>query len=167
MTPSCKRQLRFRGFTLIELILVLALLAIIMALSAPMLSRSLRQRGVDQEASRFLALLEYGRSEAVSQGVPMMIWLAPTTGRYGVEAKAGFAGNSTRVRTYTVAKGVTVTAEQGVTANGVLQAVEFAPDGWPVEGGAETVRFSDSNGSAIAVTHTTDRWGYELTREEG
>ena len=165
MTQSCKPQLRFRGFTLIELILVMALLAIIMAFAAPSLARSLRQRGVDQEASRFLALLEYARSEAVSQGVPMIVWLTPADGRYGVEAKTGFAGDTTRARTYTVTPGVTVSAEQGLMAKGVLQAVEFAPDGWPVVGGAEAVQFADANGSTLTVAHTTDRWGYELRRE--
>jgi hypothetical protein len=95
----------------------------------------------------------------------MIVWLSPTTGQFGVEAKPGFAGNAVRNRTFTLPPGVTVTAEQGVTANGVLQAVEFAPDGWPLAGGAETVRFADASGSSIAVAHTTDRWGYELTRE--
>lgn len=145
----------------------MALLTIIMAISAPVLSRSLRQRGVDQEASRFLALLEYGRSEAVSQGVPMIVWLTPATGQFGVEVKAGFSGDLTRLRQFTLPAGVTITAEQGVSAKGVLQVAEFAPDGWPVAGGAETVRFSDAAGTAIAVAQTTDRWGYELTRLEG
>lgn len=164
MTLSGNRKSWLRGFTLVELILVMALLAIIMAISAPILSRSLRQRGVDQEAARFLALLEYGRSEAVSQGVPMIIWLVPASGEFGVEVKPGYVGDETRVRRFTVAPGMKISADQGVLARGVLQAAEFAPDGWPIAGGAQSVRFSDSNGSTAVVSHTTDQWGYEISR---
>ncbi|MGV3530808.1 MAG: GspH/FimT family pseudopilin [Chthoniobacteraceae bacterium] len=156
-----------RGFTLIELILVMALLTIIMAISAPILSRSLRQRGVDQEATRFLALLEYGRSEAVSQGVPMIVWIAPRTSEFGVQVKTGFSGDETRMRKYTLPAGMTVNAEPSLVVNGLVQVAEFSPDGWPLVGAAERILFSDASGSSMALTHTTDRWSWELTRTEG
>ena len=47
------------GFTLVELIIVMTLLAIVAALSVPSLSRSMRQRNLDEEATRLLALTEY------------------------------------------------------------------------------------------------------------
>src|SRR5438067_13878805 len=80
-----------RAFTLVELILVMAVLATIMALSTPSLSRSLRNRNIEQEAKRFIALTEYARGEAVSQGVPMTIWIDVEAGAFGVEPKAGFS----------------------------------------------------------------------------
>jgi len=167
MTGTGKRKSTSRGFTLIELILVMALLTIIMAISAPILSRSLRQRGVDQEATRFLSLLEYGRSEAVSQGVPVIVWIAPRTNEFGVQVKTGFSGDETRMRKYTLPAGMTVNAERSIVVNGLVQVAEFSPDGWPLAGAAEQILFSDASGSSMALTHTTDRWGWELTRTEG
>src|SRR5689334_18148384 len=54
-----------RAFTLIELILVMALLAIVMAVSAPALSNFMRGRTLDSEARRFVSLTRYGQSRAV------------------------------------------------------------------------------------------------------
>lgn len=167
MTRSGKQKLLLRGFTLIELILVMALLAIIMAISAPVLSRSLRQRGVDQEASRFLALLEYGRSEAVSQGVPMIVWVVPASREFGVQVKTGYSGDETRLRKFTLPAGMTVSAEPSIVTNGLVQVAEFSPDGWPLAGAATLVRFADAAGSSISLVQTTDRWDWELTRTEG
>src|ERR1051325_1837454 len=79
------------GFTLVELILVMALLATLMALAAPSLSRSMRQRNLSQEATRFVALTESARDEAVSQGVPMVVWIDPVGGRFGMGPKTGYA----------------------------------------------------------------------------
>src|SRR5207249_2115896 len=56
------------AFTLIELILVMALLAIVLAVSAPALSTFFQGRTLDSEVRRFLSLTRYGQSRAVSEG---------------------------------------------------------------------------------------------------
>lgn len=73
------------GFTLIELLLVMGMLIIVMSVSAPLLVRFFHGRGIDSEARRFLALTRYGQSRAVSEGVPMVLWIDPELGRYGLE----------------------------------------------------------------------------------
>src|SRR5437667_3469223 len=62
-----------RAFTLIELILVMALLVIVMAVSAPALSNFFRGRTLDSEARCFMSLTRYGQSRAVSEGIPMVL----------------------------------------------------------------------------------------------
>ena len=84
------------GFTLAELVVVMALLAIVAALSVPSMSRSIRARNLRGEAARFVAATEYGRDEAVSQGVPMIVWIDAKAQRYGIEPKAGFDSDETR-----------------------------------------------------------------------
>ena len=61
----------------------MALLAIVAALSVPSMSRSIRSRNVSGEAARFVAATEYGRDEAVSQGVPMIVWIDSAAQRFG------------------------------------------------------------------------------------
>ena len=154
------------GFTLVELIIVMMLLAIVAALSAPSLSRSTRQRNLDEEATRLLALTEYGRDEAVSQGVPMIVWIDAKGQRYGVEPKSGFDSDETRSREYAMNPDVNVEIDKAVASGGVVEAMEFAPDGALTTSSVETVRLVDRAKSAISVARTTDGWSYELVKEQ-
>ena len=63
---------RRAGFTLLELILVMATLAIVLSVAAPSLARFFRGRSLDSEARRFLTLTRYGQSRAVAEGEPMV-----------------------------------------------------------------------------------------------
>lgn len=58
---------RNQGFTLIELMIVLALLAIVLALSAPSMMRLVRGAQVQAEIQRLQLALNLARSEAVSR----------------------------------------------------------------------------------------------------
>jgi prepilin-type N-terminal cleavage/methylation domain-containing protein len=156
---------RAAAFTLVELILVMALLALLMAFSAPLLSRSLRQRGVAGEAARFLALTEYGRSEAISRGIPMVVWIEPAARRFGAEPKAGFEIEEARGREFGLDPDITIEVPQGTVSRGIVQAVEFSPDGAPSVGSVEEVRFADRFGSVTSVTRSSDGWRYEIAAE--
>ena len=153
------------GFTLVELIVVMALLAIAAALSAPVLSHSIRARNLGGEAARFIAATEYGRDEAVSQGVPMTVWIDPATQRFGVAAKAGFDGVESRSREFAVHADIHFEMDDAALAGGIVQAVEFAPDGVPTLASIETVRLVDRFESEVSVTRTKDGWGYEVVKE--
>ena len=75
------------GFTLIELILVLALLVIITSLAAPAMSNFIRGQALDSEARRLMALMHAGQSRAVSEGMPMVLWVNEKQGAYGLQAE--------------------------------------------------------------------------------
>src|ERR1035437_951402 len=79
-----------RGFTLIELILVMALLTIVISLTAPKLSRFFHGRTLDSEARRLLALTRSGQSRAVSEGMPMDLWVDAQQGAFGLQAEASY-----------------------------------------------------------------------------
>ena len=151
------------GFTLVELIVVMTLLAIMAALCAPAMSRSIRARNLNGEAARFIAATEYGRDEAVSQGVPMTVWIDPATQRFGVEPRAGFEGIESRNREFAV--NADIHFEMDSTAAGIVQAVEFTPDGVPTVASLESVRLVDRFESVVTVVRTKDGWGYEIAKE--
>ena len=154
-----------QGFTLVELIIVMMLLAIVAALSVPSLSRSMRQRNLDEEATRLLALTEYGRDEAVSQGVPMIVWIDAKGQRYGIEPKSGFDADESRSREYAKHPDVNVEIDKAVASGGVVEAMEFAPDGALTNTSVDAVRLVDRAQSAINVSRTVDGWSYELVKE--
>ena len=154
------------AFTLVELILVMALLALILALAAPTLSRSLRQHKLEQEATRLLALTEYGRDEAVSQGVPMVVWIDSASGSFGVEAKTGYDGEEARNKEFSLDPEVHFEVKDAVvTQGGLVNAAEFSPDGTLDLSSVDSMRLIDRNNSAVALSQTEDRWGYEIVKE--
>lgn len=73
-----------QAVTLIELVLVMGLLAIVVAMSAPLLSRFFRGRSLEWEAERFVALTRYCQNQATSTGEPMEVWIQPDDGTYGM-----------------------------------------------------------------------------------
>ena len=153
------------GFTLVELVVVMALLAIVAALSVPAMSRSIRARNLNGEAVRFIAATEYGRDEAVSQGVPMTVWIDPATQRFGVEPRAGFEGVESRNREFAVNADIHFEMDSAAAGGGIVQAVEFAPDGVPTTASLETVRLVDRFESEVIVVRTKDGWSYEIQKE--
>src|SRR6266498_813976 len=87
------------GFTLIELMLVLTLLLIVIGVAFPSLQHFFRGRNLDLEARRFLSLTRYGQSRAVSEGVPMVLWIDTRRRAYGLQQQAGYTdGDSNAVR---------------------------------------------------------------------
>ena len=153
------------GFTLVELVIVMTLLAVVAALSVPAMSRSIRARNLRDEATRFLAATEYGRDEAVSQGVPMTVWIDPAKQQFGVEPKAGFVGAEARSREFTVNPDIHFQIDKVAGSDGQVPVVEFAPDGVPGMTTMETVRLVDRFASTITLVRTTDGWGYEIQKE--
>jgi type II secretion system protein H len=154
------------GFTLVELILVMALLAVIAAFSAPSLARSLRQRNLAGEASRLLALTEYGRDEAVSQGVPMSVWVDPKAQRMGVEPKTGYEGDDARTREFELHADIHFEVDRTATQGGVVEVIEFSPDGSPSSSSIDAVRLVDRFQSLITVARTSDGYSYEIVKEQ-
>ena len=158
------RLRQLQAFTLLELTIVMTLLAVVAALAMPSLARSMRQRNLDEEAARLLALTEFGRNEAVSQGVPMIVWIDAKTQRYGLEPKAGFDADDSRVREYSMNSDVQVEIDKAAGRGGVVEAMEFSPDGALGTSSVESVRLVDRFKSAITVSRTTDGWSYELVK---
>lgn len=143
----------------------MALLATIMALAAPSLVRSFRGRTLDQEATRLLALTEYARDEAASQGVPMTVWIDEENRRVGVEAKAGFVGNAHRRKDFALHDDVHFDKLEIAAALGLARAVEFAPDGTLDPASIASMRLVDRFDSGIVVQMTADKMGYEIVKE--
>ena len=85
-----------RAFTLIELILVMALITIVVSVSLPSLKGFFKGRDLDSEARRFLSLTRYGASRAVAEGVPIELYVDTQQKLYGLRAQAGFLEQDTK-----------------------------------------------------------------------
>jgi type II secretion system protein H len=148
------------GFTLVELILVMAVLAIVMAFVAPTLSRSLRGRALEQEAIRFIAVTEFARDEAISMGSPMNIWIDTTSRRFGVLPADVYAGIDLR-KEYALGSDVEFDALEGaLQSDGV--AITFRPDGTPSVESITGVRLTDRYDETVSVNRVSNGLGYEI-----
>ena len=146
----------------------MALLATLMALAVPSLARSLRQRNLDGEAARLLALTEYGRDEAASLGIPIVVWIDRDSRSFGVDAKTGYAADGFRRREYVLNADVNFdaisNAVSGQNGRGV-NAAEFEPDGTMDSSSVNSVRLVDRFKSSVSLAQTADHYGYEIVKE--
>ena len=164
------------AFTLIELILVMAMLAIVISLALPSLKGFFRGRNLDSEARRFLSLTRYGQSRAVSEGVPMVLWIDARQKTYGLQAQAGYADTDTNAVQVTVDKGLQVEAvtpqlasltqsnlwTQGAPPVGSLPMIRFQPDGFISETSPDQVVFRQGADEPIWIAESTNRLKYEI-----
>lgn len=84
---------RPRAFTLIELLLVMALLTVVMALVSPSLGPFLRGRSVGYEVRRFIQLTRLAQARAANEGVPMRLWVDPDLRMYGMDPEFSMDAN--------------------------------------------------------------------------
>jgi prepilin-type N-terminal cleavage/methylation domain-containing protein len=171
-----------QAFTLIELILVMAVLTIAVALITPVLSRFFGGRSVDSEVNRFVALTRYGQSRAVSEGVPMMLWIDVRNGSYGLKQEPGYTENDPKAVEYTVAEDLKIdiaranavarvaksqTARvvngQGTRAGNKLPAIHFSPEGTIVSATSVTgVSIQQGDNSPVWIGPSASRLSYEV-----
>ena len=80
--PMSGRSRTSRAYTLLELVLVLAIIASTLAMAAPALSGFARGRRAEEAARQFVALTRWARSQAVTDGVAYKLVVDPAAGQW-------------------------------------------------------------------------------------
>jgi len=73
----------------------------------------------------------------------MTIWIDPFTQHFGVEPKTGYDGAENRDREFTVDPDIHFEDDGRDAKNGMIEAVEFGPEGTPATSSIESVRLMD------------------------
>lgn len=178
------------AFTLIELILVMAILTMAAALTAPVLSNFFRGRSLDSEARRLLALTHRGQSRAVSEGVPIDLWVNPEAGNFGLEAEPSYETSDSRAVEFKLDSGLqmevvnaaagsptaltltrlqsasTASAPKVTLTHPGLPTIRFLPDGTLSESSPQRLRLSARDGSALWLAQATDKLSYEIRKTD-
>jgi len=158
---------RRRAFTLIELILIMALLVVITSLAAPAMANFIRGRALDSEARRLFSLVHAAQSRAVSEGMPMVLWVDQKNGTYGLSeettGKTGDAQAETLTLDPTLQIAVLNVGLGTPTTFNNLPALRFLPDGTVDENSPQTVQLTDSAGVSRWLLESRDRMSYEVS----
>jgi prepilin-type N-terminal cleavage/methylation domain-containing protein len=174
------------AFTLIELILVMAILTMAVSLTAPTLSNFFRGRALDSEARRLLAMTRSGQNRAVSEGIPIDLWVDPTKGIVGLDAEPSFETMDPRAVEFNLDSGVQIEVVKStvVTATKMilsrlqtvsvasvprvnlthsgLPTIRFLPDGTVSEISPQMLRLTGRDGISLWVALAQDKMSYEI-----
>jgi prepilin-type N-terminal cleavage/methylation domain-containing protein len=169
-----------RGFTLIELIFVLVILAITAVFVSTSMARFFRGRALNFEARRLLSLTHYGQSRAVSEGVPVVLWINPANSTYGLSLQSTYTFNDQPdgdrlAVTYTSDPTVSLEIGTGGAQPGMSEQdderlgmpegvsyIRFNPDGFFDETSAVKIFLRQANEEGLELVQTRNRLGYEI-----
>lgn len=173
-----------RGFTLVELVVVMTLLVTVIALASPSLAGFFRGRAVEAEARRFMSLTRLGQSRAASEGVPVILWVDMAQRTYGLEEDSSFTDQDAKAVNYTLDGNVTVeigatdSVRETITGNTLfgsgtssskhssLPQIRFDPDGSVSESSPENFRLMDRDGGSLWVGLSANRLSYEIRNQQ-
>jgi prepilin-type N-terminal cleavage/methylation domain-containing protein len=182
---------RSDAFTLIELILVMAILTMAVSVTAPTLANFFRGRTLDSEARRLLAMTHGGQNRAVSEGIPIDLWVDANKGIVGLDAEPSYETDDPRAVEFQldsglqieVSKQMTITptsmttaplGQQASTANVPrvklthpgLPTIRFLPDGTISETSPQKLRLTGRDGVSLWVALAKDKLSYEIQRTD-
>ena len=83
------RPHKLRGFTLLELVLVLVVLAIMAGIAAPTLRGFARGRNVPDAAAQLVTLTRWAHAQAIAEGRVYLLNLDPAGGKYWLTVEEG------------------------------------------------------------------------------
>jgi len=155
----------------------MAVLSVVLAVSAPSLSRFFKSRGLESEARRFMALTRHAQSRAVSEGVPMVLWLEPKQRLYGLNADTSFVEKDPMAEQFNVDETVEVEvwlSSEAIQASETslfknekqtateLHTLRFNPDGFVSLSSPEAVIFRQGEEHELWVAQSRNRLNYEI-----
>ena len=161
-----RRTRMISAFTLIELILVLALLVIFTSIAVPPMAKFIRGRALDSEVRRLMALMHAAQSRAVSEGAPMMLWVDEKGGGYGVSAETSGQNGDAKAENLTLDSAVQLAVQNlgtgAQTTFNNLPAIKFLPDGTIDENSPQTLQLVDADGFSRQLMEAKTRTGYDV-----
>ncbi len=172
------------AFTLIELLLVMTLLTIVISIAMPSLSHFFTGRNLDSEARRLLALTHQGQSRAVSEGIPMVLWVDTQQRSYGLEEEPGWDQKDPKAVEFTLARDLDIAVtetnvvKRQLVSNQVpsgalagnssdsthsnLPHIRFLPDGSIDITSLTAIHLSERDGGSLWLRQSANHLDYEI-----
>jgi len=167
MTSTTGRKTRRAGFTLLELILVMVVICTVLAMAAPSLRGFFGSRKTADESARILALIQYARSQAITEGRVYRLNFDMDQGHYWLTAQDGSAFEKLKIefgRVFAFPEGTTGQWDDQLD-DATKSYIEFHPTG---RADAAVIRLTDRQGKAFDVQclSPTERFRILSPRQE-
>ncbi len=172
--PNAKSRV-CSAFTLVEMVLVMVIMTVLLSLIFPSLKGFFRGRNLDNEARRFLSLTRYGQSRAVSEGVPVELWINPRQGSYGLQALSGYSETQTNPMNFNLDESIQITFSaptsvlirsnywtQAKAQFGAVTKIRFQPDGFISDTSPQKIFLRQGNVSQITIAETPSHLRYDI-----
>ena len=162
------------GFTLIELVLVMAILIVVLSVSGASLTRFFKGRSLDAEAKRFLALTRFAQNRAISEGLPVVVWFDEKEKVYGSQIMPGFVERDEKTNEFQLGRdlevNVTFVAGNAQPQRGKEILLKFRPDGFFDESNPEIVTIKEADGEtkgeSVFIAPNRNRLFYEISTNQ-
>jgi prepilin-type N-terminal cleavage/methylation domain-containing protein len=169
MTSATGKHNKRQGqcaFTLIELMLVMALIAVAVSIVAPRLTNFIRGRALDSETRRMLALMDAGQARAVSEGMPMVLWFNEKQNACGLQEETPPKGGDPKAENVTISDSVQIApvskGSLDLTTFNNLPAIRFLPDGTVDENSPQSVQLTEGT-DTLWLVQLQNHTGYEVS----
>ena len=154
-----------KGLTLIELICVMAIMAAVMAISAPALSGFFKSRSLHEQSRRFLALTRHARSVAASEAAPAELWVDTAQGRYGLNILSDSETKDAKSMEFQLGDNQEFEVDSESLDKEGKASLRFYPDGLMDESNPDKITLREGDTEEIVIQKTASGIGYVL--EEG
>lgn len=143
------------GFTLIELAVVIAIIAIMVAVSSPMFLQSIAKQKVETETYKVVEQITTGRGQAIANNTFVRVMLKPSDGTY---SKQMYDPDDKMWRP----SSPIFTLKNGVSFGEIAfpnDTITFTPRGTVNEGMSGEITIADNKGGRfiISVTYSTGK----------
>jgi len=165
MSAGRRQYDRGAGFTLLELILVMLILSTVLAMAAPSLRGFFGSRQSQDAAAQILALTQFARSQAISEGViyrlnfdtrDRVYWLTAWKSGLFKEIETEFG------QVFMLPRDMIMELEDADKEDG-KPFIEFTPQGTVT---AATIRLIDRGGRGLEVTCPTVTESFSIVESE-
>jgi len=153
------------GFTLLELILVMIILSTVLAMAAPSLRGFFGSRKTHDEAAQILALTQFARSQAISEGVIYRLNFDTQQRTYWLTAQQSGAFEQLKTefgQIFTLPNDI-ITELENVEKEDNKLFLEFTPQGTVTAG---TIWLIDRRGLVLEVTCPTITESFFIVESE-
>jgi len=140
-----------RGFTLIELIVVMLLLVTLAGLSVPQFRGFVEGRRLQEEGRRFIAATRFAHNEAISRSERVELWVSPSKNQYGLRTSTYYQHPNHEPVEFKLGEKIKLKIDGKWLDKEGVAVIVYWPDGTLEQDGMEEFAFTDSQKGTLKI----------------